>query len=173
MKGIIQKLTQFFAPEAPAPSVPPPKPSLLQRVREDHLRCIETQRGIRRQIQELSWKPGSMPEVARLRSERDADGKRLHGNKALKPFRRPETGPDRYRLWDEKRGRKDEARVHNVLYGMLRGRKYAQIERNPADPISSEYLFNVLRCYELNSPFEMIEIGRWILGERDSMREAA
>lgn len=174
--GFIQKVTQFFS-SAPAPAadtgpVEAPK-SVLEQVRAEHLRCIERQRGLRRQIQDLTWKPGSQAEISRIRSERDEAGKRKRGRKALKTFRRPETGPERYDLWNEKRGGKDEARLYHVLYGMIRGRSYAQIERNPKEPISSESLWTVLTSYaEVAEDHDtLVQIGEWVLGERPSMRK--
>jgi len=171
--SIFQRLSQFFSSTGSSlaePQVVSMK-TIFGQVREAHLRCIEQQRGIRRQIQELSWKPGSSAEVSRIRSERDPDGHRKYGWKALKPFRRPETGPDRYELWVQKRSGKDEARTHQVLLGMLRGRTYAQLERNPKETISSDSLFYLLRCYDSDLSHDIVsEISKWISGERASMR---
>ena len=55
------------------------------------------------QIHTLKWKEGSLPEVKRIRSERNPQNQRINGKRALKPFRRPETGDERNRLWAEKR----------------------------------------------------------------------
>ena len=87
----------------------------------------EDNAAIRSQIQELAWKPGSQETVAALRSHRDDNGYRRYGKKALKPYRRPETGLTRYRLrqsmghWS--------MRQMLVLYGMLRGLPYKRIDR--------------------------------------------
>ena len=159
---LLQRLLQVCRPA----STESGKPTVLERVRADHLKCIEVQRGLRRQIQELSWVPESAPEVQRLRSERAEDGRRRYGKKALKAFRRPETGPERYALWDRKRAGKFDARYQQVLLGMLRGRSYTQIEPSREDNVYADYLHKLLVQYDPSTSITEGEIGEWVAGTR-------
>lgn len=94
-------------------------------------------RRIALQIEELKWKPGALAEVQAARAKKDASGRRVTGKKALKAFRRPETGLERYGLWGEKRSVGYEARMKLLAYGMLRGLPYLCIEK---------------KCHDLNKP---------------------
>lgn len=113
----------------------------LNQLRQEIRGKAEEGGRIRRAIEALVWKEGSLPEVQAIRSKRDASGHRVEGKKALKKYRRPETGPDRYSLWDEKRGVGSGARIYLLLYGMVRGRTYQSIERKCDEPPSSYLLW--------------------------------
>src|SRR6185437_4850508 len=85
-------------------------------------------RRIRGAISALRWKEGSAGEARALRARSDDRGRRVAGKRALAPFRRPETGPDRAGLWAEKRDVGEEARMLLLVLGMLRGVPYRRIE---------------------------------------------
>jgi len=92
---------------------------------------VETIRGIRGKINGLKWKPGTEEKVAAVRAKSRPRGNRQDcplGKADLKEFRRPETGPERYALWNEKRDEGITARYLLLAYGALRGRSYKQIE---------------------------------------------
>lgn len=104
----------------------------MKSVRE--LKCeikdqIETICGIRRKINALKWKPGGQEALAKIRAERP----RVSGKADLKEYRRPETGLERYDLWNEKRAAGDEARYLMLAYGAIRGRAYKKIEPKCGD----------------------------------------
>lgn len=129
----------------------------------------------RRQIRELTWKPGTEAIVAALRSERGENGFKKHGKKALKPYRRPETGPERCSLHMYlNNATSDRIRMKLVVYGMLRGLPYRTIERETAHPLSPYILFN----YDLKPlfpegecPYTQADIKAWLDGSRQSLRE--
>lgn len=100
------------------------KVKLQEIVRKSAARSV----AIRKEIHDLAWTPGSEEDVRRILSERNSDGQRLNGKKALAPFRRPETGQDRYCLWNEKRAEGCTARMALLALWMLRGRPYSAIE---------------------------------------------
>jgi hypothetical protein len=94
------------------------KNTLKQLIKEQ----ADNGRRIRLEIQALKWKEGCPP------VQRDASGRKVTGKKALAAFRRPETGPQRFGLWDDKRSEGHYARIYLLLLGMLRGRPYKSIE---------------------------------------------
>ncbi len=112
--------------------------------------AVETSRAIRAQINRLKWKPEGRVQVATILAQRRYEnslfGKGLpvaevmksisfkgNGKADLKPFRRPETGPERYSLWDDKREAGEHARYLLLAYGALRGRSYARVEPKCAE----------------------------------------
>jgi hypothetical protein len=108
----------------------------LQLKKDIEAKASEARR-IRVEIQALRWKEGSADEVRALRGKRDERGRTVAGRRALAPFRRPETGPERAELWAQKRGVGVAARTMLLLRGMLSGVPYARIEA---------------RCREGNAP---------------------
>lgn len=82
--------------------------------------------GIRQEISTLAWKDTPEAQEARrtVRAARKAGGRQTLGKRFLKPHRRPETGSERYALWDAKRGVGYQA--HHVLLamGLLKDRSY-------------------------------------------------
>jgi len=104
-------------------------------------------REIRKQIEALTWKEGSLPEVQAIRSKRDASGHCVAGKRALKEFRRPETGPERFDLWNQKRWAGWEARTALLAYGLVRGRAYKTIEASCA-PGNEPSSYNILKLLE-------------------------
>lgn len=130
----------------------------------------------RRQIRELTWKPGTEATVAALRAERGDDGFKKHGKKALKPYRRPETGPERCGLHAcLNNSTSDWIRLRLVTYGMLRGLAYHTIERKASRPLSAYTLFNyhVKPLFpEGECPYTKAGIQEWLDGKRQSLREA-
>jgi hypothetical protein len=116
--------------------------NVLKRLRQEIKDKAVAGNQVRRAIESLAWKEGSAPQVQAIRSKRDASGHRVEGKKSLKKFRRPETGPERYSLWDEKRSVGSGARIYLLLYGMLRGRPYLSIEKK-CDEAPSAYLLGI------------------------------
>lgn len=96
-------------------------------IRTQYLALIQESVDLRNQINALRWKPGTQEVVKALRSERQ-DGKRLKGKKALKPYRQPETGQERYALKYQKRWKGADIREWGLMYGLLRGMDYKRIE---------------------------------------------
>lgn len=109
----------------------------------------EKGRSIASQIRALKWKVGSETEMTALRGERCSLGRPIHGKKALKSFRRPETGPERAALWDEKRRIGATARELSLCKGILRQKVYARLERKCIERHrpSAERLAEIVRGY--------------------------
>lgn len=99
---------------------------------------IEKCVAIRAEITSLCWKPGSEEAVRAIRAQRDSSGSKVSGRKALKPYRRPETGQVRYHLWYDKRDAGQRTRDLMLAYGLLRGTPYKSIEQ---------------KCKEGNAPY--------------------
>jgi hypothetical protein len=97
-------------------------------------------RDLRLGIQALKWKEEKPP------VQRDVSGRKVTGKKALKAFRRPETGPQRASLWVDKRWVGSNARVYFLLLGLLRGRPYKTIEAkcHPWNKMGSGLLYKTL-----------------------------
>ncbi len=89
---------------------------------------VETIRGIREKITELKWTPQGREKAVEIKAERRKSPRPLVGKAELKPFRRPETGPERAALWADKREESEQARYLMLAYGAIRGRTYRQIE---------------------------------------------
>jgi hypothetical protein len=131
---------------------------------------------LRRAIRDLEWKDGVLPEVKKIRSQVDSSGRRTAGKKALKAFRRPETGPERSELWMSKQGESHYARCALLAYGMLRGRAYKTLESSVRDG-------NGVNCYGVRDALSRAlpegkqvtikQIQEWISGESVQIFEVA
>jgi hypothetical protein len=123
---------------------------------------------LRQQIDALRWFLESLPEVKRIKSTRDADGRRTVGKKALKSFRRPETSNERQRLHRDKRWVGQEARIALLIYGMLRGRAYWTLEAScqpgnePSVYLLNTRLFDVFP--DLRGKLPNTAIKEWLEG---------
>jgi hypothetical protein len=127
-------------------------------------------------IRSLKWKDGVLPEVKKIRSQRDASGRRIAGKKALRDFRRPETGPERSQLWVNKQEESHYARCALLAYGMLRGRAYKTMESSVRDG-------NGVNCYGVRDALNRAlpsdkhvtikQIQEWISGESVQIFEVA
>lgn len=84
----------------------------------------------REAIAKLKWKdtPEAQDALRTVREARKAGGRKTIGKRSLKPFRRPETGPERYSLWNEKREAGFEARHCLLAIGLLKDRSYQSME---------------------------------------------
>lgn len=138
--------------------------TVLKQLRVDVRDLIVKGSQVRKDISLLKWKDGSLPEIQKLRSQRDNQGHRFHGKRALVPFRRPETGEERSRLWNKKREIGWDARNRFLIYGMLRGRLYSTIEKNCDCPPSAFSLERCLDKYFGESPIKESVIQDWIAG---------
>jgi len=145
----------------------------IKKLRTELKTLTDAQMGIRRQLQELAWTPGSADAIATLRSQRGEDGRRVNGKRALKPYRRPETGYDRSRLWDQKRDGRYWIRLHLVLLGMLRGLEYVQIERTTAEVLSPRALHSLLQSFGGGAAISEDDIGMWLAGLRPKFERKA
>jgi len=152
--------------------------SVTKKLRSDLIASIQATLEVSQQIQGLKWKDGSLPEVQKLRSVKNEQGHKIHGKRALKPYRRPETGPERYLLWYKKRGLGSTTREYLLLYAMLRGKAYDRAEkkcREGNEPSvycmaqALERYFEGGKC-----PITMNHISEWIAGgAAPSLEEAA
>jgi hypothetical protein len=98
------------------------------QIKKDWKAQADVQRAISTKIRGLKWKEGSQAEVRELRSKRCSNGRPVVGKKALKPFLRPETGPERGALWQKMRDIGTNARYLLLAKGLLRGRTYRRME---------------------------------------------
>jgi hypothetical protein len=141
--------------------------TVIQQLRRDI--CELTAKGsqVRTNISSLKWREGSLQEIQKIRSERDNQGRKVNGKRALAPFRRPETGGERSILWSKKRDIGYGARYHLLVYGMLRGRAFLKIEPNHVgkDCLPSTYAFKIcLKKYLPDSSITEDHIQTWIDG---------
>ena len=123
---------------------------------------------VRQEIESLKWKPEAMAEVRSARTKRDESGRKTSGKKALKAFRRPETGQERYHLWNDKRSVGYDARIALLAYGVYRGMPYARIEKcADTNKPSAWTLHNFLAAYlskEAAAAFTKETIQGWLDG---------
>jgi len=117
-------------------------------------------RKLQEQIEALTWKEGSLSEVQRIRSQRDKLGRRIAGKRALKPYRRPETGPERDQLWQEKHRIGAETRRVLLAYGLICGRPYQSIENSYTNETSKPSAYTILRTLE-----KVLALGDWLKGD--------
>jgi len=146
----------------------------IEALRKDIKKLVDQSLEFRRQIHDLAWKAGSAADVQALRSKRDGQGHRIHGKKAVKAFRRPETGSDRNELNTRKNGLRFDIRHHLCVLGMLRGRAYAKIESPSGGRPETGYLHCLLSgCFQGNPPYTEEQIQSWLQGESLPHKEAA
>jgi hypothetical protein len=141
--------------------------TVIQQLRHDICELIAKSNQIRTNISSLKWSEGSLPEIQKIRSERDEQGHKIKGKRALAPFRRPETGEERSRLWSKKRDIGYDARYLLLVYGLLRGRIFSKIEPNHAgkDCLPSSYMFKMtLDRYLKDNSITEVQIQTWIDG---------
>jgi hypothetical protein len=143
--------------------------TVMQKLRTELVESIQATLGISREIQGLKWKEGSQPEIQRLRSVKDEKGRRVNGNRSLKPYRRPETGPKRNALWTRKRELGYTTREYLLLWAMLRGKAYKTVEAKCKEenyPCIYGMSCILQKCFgDTPSPIGMDEINNWVKGE--------
>jgi hypothetical protein len=143
--------------------------TVMQKLRTELIDSVRATLVVSLEIQGLKWKEGSHPELQRLRSVKDEKGHRVHGNRALSQYRRPETGPKRNALWTTKRGLGSKTREYLLLWAMLRGKAYKSVEAKcKEDNYPCIYgMTKILEGYFENGkcPFGMDEINNWVKGE--------
>lgn len=143
--------------------------TVIKKLRIDLAKSIQDTLDTSHKIQGLKWKEGSLPEVQRLRSTKNEQGQRINGNRSLKPYRRPETGPERNHLWTKKRGFGYKTREYLLLWAMLRGRAYKTVEAKcKEENYPCTYgMVKILEGYFSDSrcPIGMDEINNWVKGE--------
>lgn len=149
--------------------------NLRNKIKELAAQQTADKQDLRRKIRELAWKPGSDVTVAALRAERDENGYRRYGKKALKPYRRPETGSERCSLALSLGYGDWVIREHLLLYGMLRGRSYKEIEPKSRSLPSYWGLHNLLveKFGTDPCPYTQADVRAWLEGKRTSLREVA
>lgn len=142
--------------------------TVMQKLRTDLIESTQAALSISKKIQSLKWTEGSQPEIQRLRSIKDESGRRVHGKRSLKPYRRPETGPERNALWVDKRARGYSTREYLLLWAMLRGKAYKTVEATCKEENYPciygmckilEYYFEKGQC-----PIGMDDINNWVKG---------
>lgn len=142
--------------------------TVMQKIRTKLVKSIQATLGINQKIQSLKWAEGSQPEVQRLRSIKDDEGRRVNGKRSLKPYHRPETGPERHNLWVQKRDLRRVTRKYLLLLAMLRGKEYKTVEAkcrgDNYPPIYRmtqilEWYFEKGKC-----PIGMGDINNWVQG---------
>lgn len=141
--------------------------TVIQQLRHEVCDLIKRGGQVRANITSLKWREGSLPEIQKIRSERDEQGHRIKGKRALASFRRPETGEERNRLWGKKRDIGYDARYHLLVYGMLRGREFLKIEKNHAGKDCLPSTYALKRCldrYLKDSSITEAQIQAWIDG---------
>jgi len=143
--------------------------TVMQKLRTELVESIQATLGISRKIQDLKWKEGSQPEIQRIRSVKDDKGRRVHGNRSLKPYRRPETGTERNALWTKKRDLGYTTREYLLLWAMLRGKAYKTVEAKCKEenyPCIYGMAKILERYFEKDKcPIGMDEINNWVKGE--------
>ena len=142
--------------------------TVTKKLRFELVKNIQATLEVSRSIQGLKWKEGSLPEVQRLRSVKNERGQKVNGKRSLKPYRRPETGDERNRLWTQKRSLGYTTREYLLLYAMLRGKAYATVESKCKEEnypctygmsLILEKFFADTKC-----PIGMGEINEWVKG---------
>jgi hypothetical protein len=96
---------------------------------------------IRATISSLKWRdtPEAQDALRTVREAKRAGGRRTIGKRLLKPYRRPETGDERYALWNDKRSVGCDARYCLLAMGFLKGRPYRSIEPEGSSPLPYTY----------------------------------
>lgn len=139
---------------------------IIEKLRNEIKEEAADQLAWNRAIRHLTWKEGSKETVAALRAERDESGRPKHGKKALKPYRRPETGSERNEMHRNKNGQgSEDVRVRLLALGLLRGMSYSRLE--PAGSSTPPYQGIWLVLNDLtdgNSPYGEGEIVDWLKG---------
>lgn len=143
--------------------------TVMQKLRTELVESIQATLGVSRKIQSLKWAEGSQPEIQRLRSIRGESGRRVHGHRSLKPYHRPDTGPERNALWTRKRDLGYTTREYLLLWAMLRGKAYKTVEVTcKEDNYPCIYgMAKILERYfeKGQCPIGMDEINNWVKGE--------
>lgn len=104
--------------------------SAIKSLRAKKNALVEETQGIRAKIHSLKWKdtPEAKEAFRTLRAARKAGGRQTVGKRLLKPFRRPETGSERWSLWNDKRANRSEIRHLQLAIGLLMERPYLSME---------------------------------------------
>lgn len=104
--------------------------SAIKTLRAKRNLLVHETQGIRDRIHSLRWKntPEAQDALRKLREARRAGGRQTLGKRLLKPYRRPETGSERWSLWVDKRANREEIRHLNLAIGLLMERPYLSME---------------------------------------------
>ena len=128
---------------------------------------VSLSRQTRAEIAQLKWKPEHAEEARRLQrvpSTIAPTGRK----KTLKGWARPETGPQRYSLWDEKRSLGRGARTAHLLYAIIRGIPYVKVESNAKTRPWAKGLHAALQPHltkEQGALLSVPSIEKWLDGE--------
>ena len=101
---------------------------------------------LRSSISRLTWKdtPEAQEALRTVRAARKAGGRQTLGKRLLKPYRRPETGSERYDLWNSKRTTGFETRHLLLAMGLLKETPYSKMEPGCIHPPSCAYILDLI-----------------------------
>jgi hypothetical protein len=104
--------------------------SAIKCLREKFKAVAAEGSAFRATISSLKWKdtPEAQDALRTVREAKGAGGRRTIGKRLLKPHRRPETGNQRYALWNDKREVGFSARHCLLAMGFLKERPYRTLE---------------------------------------------
>jgi hypothetical protein len=126
----------------------------------------DTSRAIARQIQMLKFR--TVDAAKRYRELQRAKGDHLVFRAERKALKRPETGPERYQLWNEKRGQGDVTRHQSLSVGFLRGVPYLTMERacDPRNQPSSRWIHEaIVEAFgQETCPYTQENVEAWLAG---------
>lgn len=102
---------------------------------------------VRKEIFNLKWKPETASEARALLALSGQDPAASGRKKKLREMARPETGPQRYKLWDDKRAIKSVTRTMQLAYAFVRGALYRSVEpKCDSAPWGSSIFFRIQDC---------------------------
>lgn len=139
---------------------------VIQELRNNIKKMLNVQLGYRRAYQALTWAPGVMDEVRRIRATKEL------GKRALKPYRLEGTTEDRMRLLSGKDNWSLRMRMSLVALGLLRGMPYRRIEAYTEDLIDAGDLHGFIVGLGVKD-FTRDEVFGWLEGDVESLRGAA
>jgi hypothetical protein len=133
--------------------------SAIKTLREKKKLLVEEAQGIRRKIRSLKWKdtPGAQEAFRQVRESKRPGTPKCHGKRFLKPFRRPETGSERFWLRDASLADRREIRHTHLAIGLLMERPYLSMEP---------------KCHESNKPScaYILDLIHEALGENEALK---
>ncbi len=145
---------------------------ISKNIQTEIKKCATESHELLLRIIALKWgSPADAKRAGEIRKVREPSGA-AERRAERKKLRHPETGPQRSRLWDDKREMKDKGRHYLLAYAFVRGRPYSSQEAKCKSAPSLSWIASIIGEAGGVEPTPEV-LQAWIAGETVAKAPAA